>query len=429
VQGCSSRTESGGGSRKRLVPECRAEHNTRQSRSPDSIRFVGSSDLSLVERSRGPVISSFSPLTRLNKPPQAYLAAIVASCRNFLVAFKCWNTGEPLLAVVEVDMMVGFQAGDLPPGKFKVSRHLNEMRGPVAAYLVQTSQGWYRRKPGRMKEEGLRSVFSGRRQRPTTLAPTTMSSFPPEILDLITDHLHDEPTTLKACCVVSKSWIHRTRTHLFAHVEFHASKSHTELWKKTFPDLSKSPAHHTRSILIYGLSVITTADGGVGGWIRSFHNLVHLHLGRRGSEDHRVSLVPFQGLSPTLRSLRLTSTSLEILDLICSFPLLEDLALVTLRGGGAADVWNIPSTSPKLTGSLSIFGGIIPAACRLVGLPNGLNFTKISVAYLDEDVKSTTDLVSSCSNTLESFSIYYYTPGVSPSSFYEWSIPYQYSWT
>jgi hypothetical protein len=245
-----------------------------------------------------------------------------------------------------------------------------------------------------------------------------MSSLPPEIVDLILDHLRDEPTALKTCCVVSKSWTLRTRKHLFARVEFYAPESHTELWKKTIPDPSKSPAHHTRSILIYGLSVITIADGDVSGWIRSFHNLVHLHLGRLGSEDPRVSLVPFHGLSLTLRSLRLTSTSLEILDLICSFPLLEDLALVTLRGGGA-DVWNTPLTSPKLTGSLSIFGGITPAVCRLVGLPNGLNFTKISVAYLDEDAKSTTDLVSRCSDTLESFSIYYYTPGVSPSSFYE----------
>jgi len=50
---------------------------------------------------------------------------------------------------------------------------------------------------------------------------TTMSrSLPPEILDLIVDHLHDEPTALKACCLVSKSWVPRTWNHLFALVEF-----------------------------------------------------------------------------------------------------------------------------------------------------------------------------------------------------------------
>lgn len=46
-------------------------------------------------------------------------------------------------------------------------------------------------------------------------------SLPPEILDLIIDNLHDEPTTLKTCSVVSKSWIQRARKHLFVDIEFH----------------------------------------------------------------------------------------------------------------------------------------------------------------------------------------------------------------
>ena len=54
-----------------------------------------------------------------------------------------------------------------------------------------------------------------------SIQETTMScTLPPEILDLIIDHLHDEPATLKTCCVVSKSWVPRTRKHLFALVEF-----------------------------------------------------------------------------------------------------------------------------------------------------------------------------------------------------------------
>ena len=71
------------------------------------IRLVRLSDLNLVERLRGPGITSVSPLTRRNTPPRMYLASIVASCRNFLVALKCWNIEEPRL-VVKVDMMVGF---------------------------------------------------------------------------------------------------------------------------------------------------------------------------------------------------------------------------------------------------------------------------------------------------------------------------------
>jgi hypothetical protein len=240
------------------------------------------------------------------------------------------------------------------------------------------------------------------------------SPLPPEILDHIADDLHNEPTTLKACCVVSKSWIHRTRTHLFARVEFHDPASHVELWKKAFPDPSTSPAHHTLTLYIRGIPIVTAADKGVGGWIRTFHNLIHLHLECFGPANDQLSLAPFYGLSPTLRSLRLTATSLEVLDLICSFPLLEDLALDSLRR--ANDAWNTPSISPKLTGSLELRGAvdIRPTVDGLLDLLNDLHFTKIMVASYDEDVKSTTDLVLRCSDTLESFSISYFSPGTLP---------------
>jgi hypothetical protein len=258
-----------------------------------------------------------------------------------------------------------------------------------------------------------------------------MSSLPSEILDLlglIVDHLHDEPTTLKVCCVVSKSWIHRTRTLLFATVDFWANKSSIERWKKTFPDPSHSPAHHTRTLFISDPPHVVAADADEGGWIRAFRNVVHLYLGFFDSEDPRVSLVPFHGLSPTLRSLYLVNTSMEVLDLICSFPLLEDLELASLRHG--SDTWNTPSTSPKLTGSLSLtpLKGIRPIVRRLMGLPNGLHFTKIMIAGIDEDDGSTTDLVLSCSDTLESLSVYCSALGPFPFSLREWSIPYRYSW-
>jgi hypothetical protein len=241
-------------------------------------------------------------------------------------------------------------------------------------------------------------------------------SLPPEILDHIVDHLHDEPIALKTCCVVSKSWIQRTRIHLFASLEFYAPKSHIELWKKTFPDPPSSPAHHTRSLSIRGIPPITAADGDVGGWIRTFQNLTHFHLESIGLNDRQVPLVAFHGLSPTLKSLRLTCISSEVLDLICSFPLLEDLALISL--GPGSDAWNTPSTSPKLTGSLELkaFGEFRTVARRLLDLPDGLHFTKITAESLDEDVKSIMDLVSRCSKTLGSLEVSFFVPGESPSA-------------
>ena len=122
---------------------------------------------------------------------------------------------------------------------------------------------------------------------------------PPEILDHIVDYLRDEPTTPKTCCVVSKSWIHRTRKYLFAHVEFYAPESRIGLWRKTFPDPSNSPTHHTRSLSVRGLLFVTVVDEDVDNWICPFKHLVHLHLECLGWDDYRVPLAPFHGLSPT----------------------------------------------------------------------------------------------------------------------------------
>jgi hypothetical protein len=240
-------------------------------------------------------------------------------------------------------------------------------------------------------------------------------SLPPEILDHIIDHLHDEPTTLKTCCIIPKSWIPRTRTHLFASVDFYPPTSPVDRWKKAFPDPSTSPARYTRTLSIRDIPVITAVDEDVGGWVRTFHNLVNLRLDSRDWESRtpgpQLSLIPFHGLSPNLRSLDLTSPSPEALDLICSFPLLEDLTWAPLIQGDV--LWDVPSTSPELTGSLNLttIKGIRPGARRLLNLPGGLHFTKIMIGCPNEDVESTMDLVSSCSDTLEFFRVSYYFPG------------------
>ena len=176
--------------------------------------------------------------------------------------------------------------------------------------------------------------------------------------------------------------------------------------------LSRSP--HTQSLR--GIPPITAVDMDAGGWISTFYNLVHLHLETLDSKDYQPSLALFHGLSPTLRSLRLTCTPPDVLDLICSFPLLEDLAVISPSQGG--DVWSIPPTSPKLTGSLDLrsFTEIRPTARGLLNLPHGLHFSKITVGCFTEDVESTMGLVSRCSDTLESLSISYYTPCALPSA-------------
>lgn len=225
-------------------------------------------------------------------------------------------------------------------------------------------------------------------------------SLPPEILDLIVDHLHDQPDTLRACCIVSKSWVPRTRTHLFAHVEF-TRESPVGSWAEAFPDPFDSPAHHTRALTIQDHQSTTTTGADAGRWIRTFHNVLHLHVNQH-------PLAPFHGLSPTVKSLHLKfgrARLSEIFDLMCSFPLLEDFTLVVHGYEDDPDGWTAPSTSPRLTGSLELrsVAGVDPIIRRLLDLPNGLKFTEVVLTCGKEtDFKPTTDLVSECSNTLES---------------------------
>ena len=243
------------------------------------------------------------------------------------------------------------------------------------------------------------------------LVETTMSSsLPLEILDLIAGHLHDEPTALKACCLVSKSWVPRTRRHLFDNVEFGSSDGSTlESWMQTFPDPSNSPAHYTRSFSLFHSKVATATTSDALPWIRSFDRIVKLET----DDNRHASFAQLRGLSPTLKRLNIycsyTPTS-EVLDFICSFPHLEDLSLssVVCSTPGNADSSDAPPTLPKFNGSLLLNGSNRSITRKLLDLPGGLRFSKIVVSCPVEDCDLAEELVSTCSDTLEYLYIEFY---------------------
>ena len=237
---------------------------------------------------------------------------------------------------------------------------------------------------------------------------------PSEILNLIVDFLYDEPETLGQCCLVSKSWVSRAQKHLFAVVVFHTPDS-IKAWKRTFPEPSKSPAHHTRALTIECPEAITAADGAVGGLIPAFSRLVYLEVSRILCAHHgsTVDLTPFHKVPHNLKSLSVTSFPFPLLplfDLIGSLPLLEDLSL----RGSARDINDndldgpqtvVPSsTPPPFTGLLDIclLRGIAGAARLLLSLPNGLHFRELRLQwYLQADLRYIVQLVTACSDTLE----------------------------
>jgi len=233
---------------------------------------------------------------------------------------------------------------------------------------------------------------------------------PAELLDHIVDHLHNIKSTLRNCCLVSKSWIPRARKHLFAEVWFNTGE-HLESWKEAFPDPSTSPACYTKTLLINCPHIVTTTDAEPGGWIRSFSHVVHLTL---GSFDKLTgSLLPFHGLSPIVKSLHvglIAPSPSQTFNLILSFPLLEDLTMTNSYNGATDDSDGStvqPSNPPTFTGSLKlVMIRMEPITRQLLSLPGGIHFRKIALRWdLEDDISLTTALVEGCSHTLESLEI------------------------
>ena len=100
---------------------------------------------------------------------------------------------------------------------------------------------------------------------------------PQEISDYIIDLLRDKLTTLGRCCLVSKSWIHPTRKHLFAEITFRTPHD-IKVWKQVFPDPADSPARYARSMRIDSMQVVIMVISEGDGWIRAFCNVVELEL-------------------------------------------------------------------------------------------------------------------------------------------------------
>jgi len=238
---------------------------------------------------------------------------------------------------------------------------------------------------------------------------------PAEMLDHVVDLLHDTPHALENCCLVSKSWIPRTREHLFASVKFQ-TETELESWKERFPDPSTSPAHYAKTLIVDCSHIVTAADGNAGGWITGFSNVVHFEVGgeKMCANESGIPLRPFYGFSPVIKSLRvdfLVILPSQVFDLILSLPRLEDLTVIAgvsiNKGDGPARSPTIvqPPASPILTGSFPT-PGAKSIIRRLLSLPGGVHFRKLSVTWTqEEDPPLTMRLVEGCAHTLEALAI------------------------
>lgn len=228
-------------------------------------------------------------------------------------------------------------------------------------------------------------------------------SLPQEMIDHIIDFLHDDSVTLNRCCLVSRSWIKPTRTHIFNYVCFTRDLSQ---WKKNFPDLANSPAEYTRTLCFLQTECVTESDLN---WIGSFKKVLRLEAHTQTSGESREpgsqGFPPFHSLLPAVRSLSVgwkVLRSQEVLDFICSFSHLEDLHVTS---AGRIDDEDVAiSRSPLLNGTFVLDTITADVAHQLSKLHGGCRFRRIvqkggfiSMRQFNE----MRDLVERCSSTLE----------------------------
>jgi hypothetical protein len=197
-------------------------------------------------------------------------------------------------------------------------------------------------------------------------------NLPVEILDYVADYLHDTNDALRNCCIISKSWIPRTRKQLFANIKFHVVED-VRSWKKMFPDPSTSPARYTKT-LYFGPDVVLAADREVGGWIRGF-SLASSTWRWLVSESLIVMMPVNDGYRPE-----------------------EDEVPIATQ----------PLRPPMFTGSLELYlmHGMEHFTRRLLSLPGGIHFRKLIWTWLyEENLSLMKTLVEGCSHTLESLDI------------------------
>jgi hypothetical protein len=225
---------------------------------------------------------------------------------------------------------------------------------------------------------------------------------PPEIVDYIIDFVYNY-RTLQACSLVAKSWVRRSRKHLFREV---ALFSHWR-WQKVMPVGDTSPAIYTRTLTLAqgttkrGRWIITDNLYPFFSHLRDFKNVESLTLdGWISSKFTDGGLKKYFGhFGARLRSLELAgekTSSNAFLVLLSHLPNLENLSMKeSIEREGAS---RVPAVSPKLSGRLTMDSRNEALSQTLCSIP--LRFREICLQEHRHDYQ---ELIDACAGTLVDF--------------------------
>lgn len=182
---------------------------------------------------------------------------------------------------------------------------------------------------------------------------------PPEIVEYIIDMLFGDTKSLLSCSVVSTSWVHRCRRHLFANIKLR-SLSGLYLWFRT--GLGPS-SHYVRSLFLTQNDefrwITPKTLAAIPNNFTSFHNVESLSLTNLDlTLFDEYALNRFFGhFSDHLTSLSVEGFTVHphaLLFFVCMFPKLDHLKLDYLTMGKATVPFRNPAVTPRFRGKLAL---------------------------------------------------------------------------
>lgn len=275
-----------------------------------------------------------------------------------------------------------------PAGPVAVPAHPTLSSSPSPPPVSDTSPG-HQLHMGRIFSKLTRSVQTGDPR------------VPQELVDEILDHLAKDMTSLRSCSLVSKSWIHPSRRHLFATLFLTASD--ITKWSRTFPNPENSPAKHVRDLsfcFIQPNVPIHFADR-----MPYFSNVQQLTLiGRVATDPSFISALGH--LPPTIRSVDVTFSkvlSTHVTSVVQQLPNLDNLSLMSAEWGGAIQQGTGTLIQSRLSGKLRLRRKSAHSDLlnMLMEVPTGPQFAEVEIRDASMSCfPASIKLVRTCQDTL-----------------------------
>ena len=243
--------------------------------------------------------------------------------------------------------------------------------------------------------------------RPAVITPR----IPEDIIDEILDHLAADSDfkSLRACALLSRSWVPSSRRHLFHTVDLTWGKM--DRWYNTFPVPEESPAHHVL-VLHISNNAIDWVPVKFFDHAPRFTNVRKLFL--FGGEHCAGPRVPsLWKLPESVTSLAISASNgaslVKIWEIVAQLPNLDDLSLqgrfIQADRSALLGIGTVPRG--RFGGKLvlrNVYGagrGHIEFLEILTGSP----FSRVEIDYAREYIPAVIRLVEACSQTIVKLSL------------------------